>query len=92
MKLLKFSEMVPGVRYIVTKGTACKTLQQGDHVKRGPNGDVDCIEAGGWLENSSARRFRALVALDTAFYEHRIQKCCEEIEAAERLLREDREP
>lgn len=92
MKLIPLKEMLPGVRYIVAKGTSCKTLQKGDHIKRGPNGDIDCIEAGGWLENSACRRFRALVQLDTEFYRYRIQKCREEIQNAKHLLNEDRNP
>ncbi len=41
--------MKPGMRYIVTKGSADGTFQVGDHISLHKNGDVSCIEAQGWI-------------------------------------------
>ena len=91
MKIIRIQDMVPGVRYIVAKGTSCKTLQQGDHVWGYENGDLACLEARGWLEPGTVAKSRSICCLDTNHYRKRIEKCREEIAEAERLIKEDRE-
>lgn len=42
--------MVVGKRYIVTKKSKDNTFRKGDHIQRLENGDIQCNEAGGWIE------------------------------------------
>lgn len=42
--------MKPGIRYIVTKGSADGTFQAGDHIWLDSDGTVSCREAQGWIE------------------------------------------
>ena len=86
MKTIRIQDMEDGLRYIVTKGTSCGTLQKGDHVQKHINDDISCREAGGWLENSSTRRWKATVTLDTDFYNRQIARASKEIEGAKAIM------
>jgi len=49
LKTFKISEMKEGLPYVVIKGSPCGTLQSGDNVRLAENGDLMCIQAGGWI-------------------------------------------
>jgi hypothetical protein len=49
MKNFRLSEMIEWLPYTVVTGTDCGTLQVGDSVRVESNGDLLCIQAGGWL-------------------------------------------
>jgi len=46
--MMKLYDAKEGMRYVVSKGTRCGTLQKGDRI-RIEKGDLICNQAGGWL-------------------------------------------
>ena len=75
--------MKPGMRYIVTKGSADGTLQTGDHIWLDSDGTVSCREAKGWIEAEHVAE--AMVGVeyepDSAWAQQQIEKA-ESIKAA----------
>lgn len=87
MKTIRIQDMEEGLRYVVTKGTSCATLQKGDHLRKRANGNIECREAMGWIEGGeSIRRWRATVTLDTDFYNRQIARASKEIEDAKAIM------
>jgi hypothetical protein len=43
-------EMLPNIRYVVTKTSDDGTFEVGDHIKLLENGEIACIEAKGWID------------------------------------------
>jgi hypothetical protein len=63
--------MKHGRRYIVTKSSHDGTFNAGDHIRQLSNGDILCIEAGGWIDSESVQNAAKGmdIELDSAYYE-----------------------
>lgn len=87
MKTIRIQDMEEQIQYIVVKGTSCRTVQKGDHLRKRANGNIECREAQGWIEGGeSIRRWRAMVTLDTDFYTNRIAWAMADIAKSKAIL------
>ena len=65
--------MKVNTRYIVTKDSECGAFQVGDHIKLDSNGDLICLEAGGWIDKEFVKEATVGMeyALDTEYLERK---------------------
>lgn len=82
---MKLKEMIPEVRYVVTKGGS--TLNKGDRIWLDFDGSLMSLQGGGWLMPQEWRLFRNEVEFDTAYYEKEIEKHRAKIELCESLIK-----
>lgn len=82
---MKLKEMIPEVRYVVTKGGS--TLQKGDNIWLDFDGSLMCLQGGGWLMPQEWRLLRNEVELDTTYYEKEIDKYRAKIKLCEGLIK-----
>ena len=81
---MKLKEMMPEVRYIVTKGGS--TLRKGENVWLDFDGSLMCLQGGGWLMPQEWRLLRNEVEFDVAYYEKEIEKMQAKIEICRSLI------
>lgn len=81
---MKLKEMVPEVRYIVTKGGS--TLNKGENIWLDFDGSLMCPQGGGWLMPNEWRLLRNDVELDVAYYEKEIEKMQAKIKICRSLI------
>ena len=49
------ADLVPGVRYVVTRGSDDETFRVGDRIFVDTDGDIVCKESGGWICEADAK-------------------------------------
>lgn len=78
----------PGLRYVVTEGSRCKTFQVGDRISVS-SGRLNQLGGGGLLYPGQWERFRCAVRLDVEHYQAVISRAKQEIEFCEKVLRDN---
>lgn len=68
--------MIRNVRYIVTKGTPCGTLQVGDKVSLNDDGTLSDYQANGWLDADVADTLIKEIEyeIDEEYYKNKVDK------------------
>ncbi len=79
---MKLKEMLPGIPYIVTKGSP-GTFNVGDHVRMEDDGAIVCREAQGWLGKDDWRNLRTEVSIDIETLKKRVEDVREILAKAE---------
>lgn len=79
-----------GVRYVVHKGTRCRTLQRGDHIAQDGLGLSSSGEGlRRWMPPGSWEKFRCPVSVDRDWYKLRIETMRKDIAAFTKILKEN---
>ena len=83
---MQLNEMKTGVRYLVTCGSDCGTLQQGDHIRLLSTGDILCSEAAGWIETQNVKELHGVeVEIDYEWIERRRIKLINELDVLDTM-------
>lgn len=82
---MKLKEMIPEIRYVVTKGGS--TLQEGETVWIEPDGSLMSPDGYGWLEHDDWKLLRNEVEFNMAYYEKEIEKHRAKIKMCEGLIK-----
>ena len=91
---IRIAEMAPGVRYVITRGSPCKSIRKGDHARIYSDGTLGIAEARGWLEPADVAEIGANVraVVDAAWADRRKLALQAQMTEIEKLLDPSRLP